>query len=249
VAVFLGVFMSLLRRVINVIADRVFFAWLTPLLKTGSQRSLEVGDLPPLPSDLDPEALVLDESRISWVSGVALLKSLLRVSTKIWVPALGFFLLFAAMNLLGPVLVNNFVKAIQKGFSTPDEMKTAMILAALVGTTGIIGGVAIQHYFLWYLKWNQTVTNVVNKKIFFHALRLSERDAREAAPVGDLVNHLSSDTEAVADFGGGMADLIYSVVMIIGAVRSYCSYYLGSTAWVAVVLLGRASAYDEKSEP
>ncbi|MDZ4082020.1 MAG: ATP-binding cassette domain-containing protein [Bdellovibrionales bacterium] len=236
--------MSLLRRVINVIADRVFFAWLTPLLKTGSQRSLEVGDLPPLPSDLDPEALVLDESRISWVSGVALLKSLLRVSTKIWVPALGFFLLFAAMNLLGPVLVNNFVKAIQKGFSTPDEMKTAMILAALVGTTGIIGGVAIQHYFLWYLKWNQTVTNVVNKKIFFHALRL-RKDAREAAPVGDLVNHLSSDTEAVADFGGGMADLIYSVVMIIGAV-GLLFYYLGSTAWVAVVLLGVLAPMTKK---
>lgn len=236
--------MSLARRIVNVIADRVFFAWLTPLLKTGSQRSLEVTDLPALPSELDPETLVLDESKISWVSGVSLLKTLLLVSARIWVPALGFFLLFAAMNLLGPVLVNNFVKSIQTGFSTPDEMKTAMILAALVGTIGIIGGVAIQHYFLWYLKWNQTVTNVVNKKIFFHALRL-RKDAREATPVGDLVNHLSSDTEAVAEFGGGMADLIYSVVMIVGAI-SLLFYYLGTTAWVAVVLLGVLAPMTKK---
>lgn len=236
--------MSLLRRVLNFIADRVFFAWLTPLLKTGSQRSLEVRDLPALPNDLDPEALVLDESKISWLSGVSLLKTLLLVSAKIWVPALGFFLLFAAMNLLGPVLVNNFVKSIQTGFSTPDQLQTAMILAALVGTIGIIGGVSIQHYFLWYLKWNQTVTNVVNKKIFFHALRL-RKDAREAAPVGDLVNHLSSDTESVAEFGGGMADLIYSVVMIIGAI-GLLFYYLGSTAWVAVVLLGVLAPMTKK---
>jgi ABC-type multidrug transport system fused ATPase/permease subunit len=236
--------MSLLRRIVNVIGDRVFFAWLTPLLKTGSERSLEVGDLPALPSELDPETLVLDESKISWVSGVSLLKTLLIVSSKIWGPALGFFLLFAVMNLLGPVLVNNFVKAIQTGFSTSAEMQAAMILAALVGTTGIIGGVAIQHYFLWHLKWNQTVTNIVNKKIFFHALRL-RKDAREATPVGDLVNHLSSDTEAVADFGGGMADLIYSIVMIVGAI-GLLFYYLGATAWVAVILLGVLAPMTKK---
>lgn len=236
--------MSLLRRVVSVIADRVFFAWLTPLLKIGSQRSLEVGDLPALPGELDPEATVLDESKISWLGGVSLLKSLLRVTVKIWGPALAFSLLFAAMNLVGPVLVNNFVKAIQTGFSTPHEMQIALLLAAMIGTTGIIGGVAIQHYFLWYLKWNQTVTNVVNKKIFFHALRL-RKDAREAAPVGDLVNHLSSDTEAVADFGGGVADLIFSFVMIIGAV-GLLFYYLGATAWVAVVLLGVLAPMTKK---
>jgi ABC-type multidrug transport system fused ATPase/permease subunit len=236
--------MSRQGRILKFIADRVFFAWLSPLLQLGSTRSLETSDMPLLPNELDPEVQVLDESRISWISGVEMLKSLLRVSSRIWLPALGFFLLFAAMNLLSPILVNRFVKAIQAGFSTSDQIGEALILAALVGTTGIIGGVAIQHYFLWYLKWNQTVTNVVNKKIFFHALRL-RKDAREAAPVGDLVNHLSSDTESVADFGGGMADLIYSVVMIVGAI-GLLFFYLGSTAWVAVVLLGVLAPMTKK---
>lgn len=236
--------MSLLRRLLNFISHRVFFAWLTPVLETGRQRSLEVEDLPPLPRELDPSVELFDESKLSWQSGPDLLKSLLRETPKVWLPATGFFLLFAVMNLLSPVLVNQFVKAIQAGFASNDELSRAIVLAGLVGATGIVGGVAIQHYFLWYLKWNQIVTNVVNKKIFFHALRL-RKDARESAPVGDLVNHLSSDTESVADFGGGVADLVYSLVTIIGAI-GLLFYYLGSTALVAVILLGVLAPMTKK---
>ncbi len=200
--------------------------------------------MPPLPAELDPERKLWDESQIRWESGPAILRSLLKVSWKVWLPAVGFFLTFSMMGLLGPVLVNRFVSLLQTAQSGAIDLREAFFYAILVGASGIVGGVAIQHYFLWYLKWNQIVTNVLNRRIFLHALRL-KKEAREATPVGDLVNHMSSDTESVAEFGGAVADMLYCVITIIGAI-SLLFYYLGSTAWVAVVLMGVLAPLTKK---
>lgn len=229
---------------LRLIQHHVFFSWMTPVLKLGQTRSLEPQDLPPLPAELDPERQLWEESQIRWESGPAILRSLLKVSWKVWLPAVGFFLTFSVMGLLGPVLVNRFVSLLQTAQSGTMDLREAFFYAILVGASGIVGGVAIQHYFLWYLKWNQIVTNVLNRRIFLHALRL-KKEAREATPVGDLVNHMSSDTEAVAEFGGAVADMLYCVITIIGAI-SLLFYYLGSTAWVAVVLMGVLAPLTKK---
>src|SRR5262249_10210088 len=77
-----------------------------------------------------------------------------------------------------------------------------------------------------------------------HALQLS-KGARERIPVGDIVNHLSTDTDSVSEIGNGVLDLIYCSVMIAGAI-GMLFYYLGSTAWVAVVLLSVLSPVSKK---
>jgi ABC-type multidrug transport system fused ATPase/permease subunit len=226
------------------IQNRVFFNWLTPVLKLGELRSLNENDLPDLPLELDPESLVWDENQITWNSGVDLLISLLKVSWRIWLPALGFFLLFSLTSLMGPVLVNRFITTLQNAKSLGLDLSQGLLMAAMVGVAGIVGGIAIQHYFLWYLKWNQIVTNVLNRRIYLHSLRL-RKDAREATPVGDLVNHMSSDTESVAEFGGAVADSLYCVVTIFGAI-ALLFYYLGETAWVAVGLLSVLAPLTKK---
>lgn len=229
---------------LRLVQHHVFFSWMTPVLKLGQTRSLEPQDLPALPSELDPERALWDESQIRWESGPAILRSLLKVSWKVWLPAVGFFLTFSLMGLLGPVLVNRFVTLLQSAQNGAIDLREAFFYAILVGASGIVGGIAIQHYFLWHLKWNQIVTNVLNRRIFLHALRL-KKEAREATPVGDLVNHMSSDTESVADFGGAVADMLYCVITIVGAI-SLLFYYLGSTAWVAVVLMGVLAPLTKK---
>lgn len=226
------------------IGHHVFFSWMTPVLKLGQSRSLQPQDLPSLPSELDPERQVWDENQIDWSSGPKMLRSLLKVSWSVWLPAVGFFLVFSCMGLLGPVLVNRFITLVQSSKTGEMDLTQALFYATLVGASGIIGGVAIQHYFLWYLKWNQIVTNVLNRRIFLHALRL-RKDAREATPVGDLVNHMSSDTESVAEFGGAVADMLYCVITIVGAV-ALLFFYLGETAWVAVGLMAVLAPLTKK---
>lgn len=218
------------------LGKKLFFSQMTSILKIGSQRSLQAEDLPQLPDFLDPETVVLNESRINWKGGREILRSLIAVSSPLWISALLLYFLFGFMNLLGPVLVNLFIKNASHGFSTNHQLVSGLLYGLGVGLVGLIGGLSLQHYFFRNLAWQQVVINVVNKHIFRQALAL-HKEAREATPIGDIVNHMSADTDSLAEFGGAVADLCYSILMLVGTI-GLLFYYLGSTAWVAVVLLG-----------
>ncbi len=215
--------------------DMLIFASVTPLIRLGAKRGLQPEDFPELPSHLDPRTETIDERRIDWSSGRRLLLSHLRATLKYWLPPLGFYLLFAVMNLSGPVLVNLFLTRISQGLSDSHALWQAVIYGIGVGGVGIVGGLALQIYFYYNMARWQIVTNVVNKKLFSHSLRLT-KEARERTHVGDIVNHMSVDTDAIAEVGNAVSDLIYCTLMIGGAI-GLLFYYLGSTAWVAVVLL------------
>lgn len=217
------------------LSEKILFSDFSALVQLGSTRPLQPGDLPELPAHLDPRTVVLDESIIDWSSGMKMLRTLQRACRKIWMPQLGFYFLFALMNLLGPVLVNLFVTRIGKGLDTREALIEGVLYGLGVGMVGLIGGLSLQHYFYRHLRRHQIVTNVVNKKIFTHSLRLT-KEARERTPVGDIVNHMSTDTDAVAEVGNALADMLYCLVMILGAI-GLLFHYLGSTAWVAVALL------------
>jgi len=222
-------------RIFKRLSEKILFSDITPLVKLGAERPLNAADMPALPKHLDPREVVIDESLINWSSGMGMLKTLQSASRKFWLPQLGFYALFAAMNLLGPVLVNLFVARINNGMLTQAAVIEGVVYGVGVGLVGLIGGLALQHYFLRHLARHQIITNVVNKKIFSHSLVLT-KEARERTPVGDIVNHMSTDTDAVAEVGNALADMAYCLVMIVGAV-GLLFYYLGPTAWVAVVLL------------
>ena len=208
---------------------------MNPIIALGHTRSLEAADLPPLPARLEPVAKSLDESKIDWSSGPALLKSLLRLNKRGWLLSLVYYGGFALFSLCGPVLVNIFVTRLESGIHTSSDLLESVIYALCVGLTGLLGGLCIQHYFHANICRIQMIINVVNTKIFRHALVLS-KEAREKIPVGDIVNHLSTDTDAVAEVNGAVSDFLYCVTMISGAI-GLLFYYIGSTAWVAVALL------------
>ena len=72
------------------------------------------------------------------------------------------------------------------------------LIALGFGVCGAGNGISIQHYFFQTLKFNQIAINLVNKKIFSHSLKLSAA-GRNKYQVGDIVNYMSSDSDAIAD--------------------------------------------------
>lgn len=199
------------------------------------ERPLQEQDMPELPRHLDPRQIVLDESIIHWSRGIDLLKSIQRAYWKLWRPQLFLYALFALMNLLGPVLVNGFVSRLGQGINTNHELMVVILFGVGIGLAGCIGGLAIQHYFYRDLGRNQIVINLLNRKIYKHSLVLTKA-ARERIPVGDIVNHMSTDSDAVAEVGNGLADIIYCFAMLLGAL-ALMFYYLGATTWVAILLM------------
>jgi ABC-type multidrug transport system fused ATPase/permease subunit len=167
--------------------------------------------------------------------GSGLLKSLLWVSRRYWLPYSGFYLANVVLSLLGPILVNQFVSRLQSGLPSVAELWLSVFFGLGIGISGMVAGLCMQQYFFFQIRRIQMFVNVINTKVFRHALNLS-KGARERTAIGDIVNHLSTDTDAISEVGGAVNDLAYCILMISGAV-GLLFYYLGSTAWVAVVLL------------
>ncbi len=215
---------------------KAFFSEINPVIELGAKRNLQAEDLPALPPELDPINETIPEAAIDWSSGPALMNSLLRASLKFMAWPMLFYMGNAALNLCGPVLVNRFVTRLQNGIGDGAAMTEALLYGLCIGVSGIIAGLCIQHYFYGSLRRFQITVNVLNTKIFRHSLALS-KSAREKIAVGDIVNHMSTDTDSVSEMGNAVSDLIYCALMIAGAI-GLLFYYIGDTAWVAVVLLG-----------
>lgn len=215
--------------------EKVLFSDWTAVLRLGATRPLQAEDLPQLPRALNPRQQTLNEDKIDWSSGAKLLASMMAVTRPYFLLSLSLYAVFAVMNLLGPLTVQAFVVRLETGLTDSQIATESFALAVAVGLVGVIGGLALQHYFRRHLHLHQILINVINRKLFLHALSL-HKEAREKIPVGDIVNHMSSDTDYFSEIWNGIADLLYCAVMILGSL-ALLFHFVGSTAWVAVGLL------------
>jgi hypothetical protein len=142
---------------------KTFFTDMTPILRLGAKRSLEAADLPDLPANLEPTAVVVDESTIEWTSA-RFLNTLLWASRRLWYWPTVLYLANAGLSLLGPVLVNHFIKRLEAGVMEPAALTEAVLYGLGVGGTGIVAGLCLQHYFYGSLRRQQVLINVVNTR-------------------------------------------------------------------------------------
>lgn len=145
---------------------------------------------------------------------------------------MGLMVACALLGLASPGLVHEFVGALERGDTASPR---TWVFAVLIGISGMAAGLSVQHYFYRILRLYQVYTNVLNKRLFEHSLRLSKQ-AREKVPVGDVVNHMSSDSDSVANVGSVLGDLTYNAIILVG-VAILMGNYLGLTSLVAWVLL------------
>jgi ABC-type multidrug transport system fused ATPase/permease subunit len=196
---------------------------------------LQPEDLPPLPERFDPRRIPFDESKLDLSGPRQLVFSMLRAGKKFLLPAFLLNLLYIALNLTKPVLVNKFIATISAGISSQDSLRWALFLAIALGLVSFIASLVLQHYFLRTLGAYQTFTNAINKLIFSHALMLTQK-ARSETQVGDVVNHMSSDSDSISDVAMIFGELQISVITMLG-VSGLLLYYLGFTAFGSIALL------------
>lgn len=213
---------------------RMLFSEASPLIKLAKTKDLTEADLLPLPTDLHPENVSVQEELLVWTSPRAFLFSLLRVLKRYLGLSFSWYLLSNILSLLSPVLVHRFVGLISKGV-TDENLPWVLTYGILLGLSGFLSGLFMQHYFFHSLRAYQVVTNIINKKIFSHSLKLSQ-NARQENQVGDIVNHMSSDSDAVSDFPLVLGDLIAAIFLILGIV-SMLFYYIGWSALAALLVL------------
>ncbi len=211
-----------------------FFFNVSPLVKTGQKKILSYEDLMPVPPELD-----LDRSEVvpplDLTSQKKFLKQLLKENKKLIIRAWSFYTMGILASLSTPILVNQFITKLtllQNG-----QMSFAQLIpvALGIGMIGIVMGIGYQHNFYATLRTNTLIIARLNRLLFEQALKLSQR-SRQSVNVGDVVNHMSSDSESIADVPMMIGDMGWATMLLTGSV-SMLFYYLGWTAFIAVAIL------------
>lgn len=214
---------------------QILFSEINPVVELGKNQILQAEDLPELPPELDPRSHPLDEEKISQASAMAFLVSIIREGKRFFVPMFLFNWGNVAATLLGPILVNRLIVLVSHGLEDDASFYKAIAFAVALGLSSLTAGLCGQHYFYRGLVLHQIITNFINRRIFTHSLFLSQK-SRLQSPTGDVVNHMSSDCDAVADIPIVMGDLSISILTIAGA--SVALFFLfGSTAFLSLLMM------------
>jgi ABC-type multidrug transport system fused ATPase/permease subunit len=226
-----GVLMTLVALV-----RRLMFSDVKSLVSLARRKVLQAEDMPPLPRWLSPRAVPFSETSLDISNGKSLLYSMAKYSRNFLVPALSLNLIYGLLNLTKPVLVNSFIKEISGDLGRADAFTYAIVLALSLGVVSFIGSLSLQHYFHIMLQTGQIYTNALNRLIYRKSLMLSQK-SRAETQVGDVVNHMSSDTEYSSELAALIGDSLITAITIVGSVV-LLFWYLGFTAIAALVLLG-----------
>lgn len=211
-----------------------FFFNVSPLVKKGRKKILTFEDLLPVPKELeiDRSELVLP---VDLSSQKKFLKALILEQKKLVFRAWSFYAMGTLASLATPFFVNQFITRLTKMSEGQMTFHSIIPVAIGIGCIGIVMGIGYQHNFWATLRANIKITARLNRLIFEAALKLSQ-NSRQKANVGDVVNHMSSDSESIADLPMLLGDLGWATLLLVGSI-SMLFYYLGWTALIAVAIL------------
>lgn len=222
----------------------ILFSKAQRLIQIGRQRIIQPVDSLELPIHLDPEHIPWEENAVDWTSRNSLLKTLFKVSWPTTRIAISLQVLCSLFSFSTPFLVHAFITRLQTGTFTATDLTELVILALGFGVCGAGNGLILQHYFYRTLNFNQITNNLVNKKIFQHALKLSAL-AKNKFQVGDIVNFMSSDSDAIADSAITVIDLSNAVLLLAGCTITLF-YFIGWSALIAVVVMAALVPLTQK---
>lgn len=211
-----------------------FFFNVSPLVKKGQEKILTFDDLLEIPPEVKIERTLI-AAPIDLSSQRKFLKAIVLEQKKLVFRAWSFYLLGVIASLLSPLLINQFITRLTELSAGTRSFTTLIPIAIAIGLIGIVTGIGYQHNFYGTLRANTRIIARLNRLIFEQALKLSQ-NSRQSVNVGDVVNHMSSDSEGIADLPMLIGDLGWATLLTIGSI-SMLFYYLGWTALIAVGIL------------
>lgn len=140
-------------------------------------------------------------------------------------------------GLAAPVLLHRLLTRLSEmESSTPSGEGVAVLLALAMGfaVVSLCASLSMQQFFDRALLVHQKCVALLGQLIYRATLRSGVR-LRTRRPLGDMVNHLSSDAESVAEGFILVGDLYYSILSIVLGF-TLLFYYLGSSAWAGLLL-------------
>jgi ABC-type multidrug transport system fused ATPase/permease subunit len=217
---------------------RILFSDANNLIRIARERPIESTDQIPLPDFLSVyskknKSKLFDETKVDWSSGRTIYFSHFKAAKHIMYSSVVLQIFASLFSFLTPILMNQFMNRIQAIGSS--NLWFMLVLAIGFGVSGAGQGIFIQHYFFKTLHFFQLTTNSVNKKIFEHSLKISNA-AKQKYQIGDIVNFMSSDADAIGDAAITTIDLSNAILLLIGC-SGLLFYYIGLSAFPALIVM------------
>lgn len=212
--------------------QKILFSYVTPIVRVGRERPLEFDDAPALPETLHPKNASDKFDEIKTDKFTKFIIGAFFATGKLSHRMLVLSALRIAVAVSTPILLKNVLEQIPNLHQYSVIPIGILLLAFALGFLGMSGAVIMQHFFSYALSGFAVIVNGMNRRVVTHALRL-RHSSRSAMHTGDLVNHLSSDSDAIAEgafflpefFSGALETMLVITVLFI---------YLG---WAAVAAL------------
>lgn len=220
--------------------SRIFFTQAKNLIDVSAQRELNANDKIELPPHISAYKSDWNESVIDWSSGKSIYISIFKSAKPLILTCIFFQVVASLFSFSAPIFINQFITHLQllnEGSLAWNESNIWLMIffAVGLGLSGAGHGLLIQHYFYQTLVFFQKSTNIVNRKIYEHALRISNKTKQEKQ-IGEIVNLMSSDADAIGDSAITTIDLSNAVLLLIGG-SALLFYYMGWSALVAVLVM------------
>lgn len=217
------------------ILHRVIFSQATPLIRLGRRRALLADDAPPVPKDFDPTFTPAEFENIDTTKFWWFLVAMYRGTGAAGKRVLILSMVYLTCVLAGPMLLSSLLDLVAKN-NTP--LVVVYGIAVLLALSGLGGALAAQHFYFNALQGYAAMVNALNQRIVKQALLL-RHSARSTMRTGDLVNHLSSDTDAIAESAIFVPEGLSSVVRtVVGAVLLWTFLGIATVpAFLVLILL------------
>ncbi|MCX6141576.1 MAG: ABC transporter transmembrane domain-containing protein, partial [Candidatus Kapabacteria bacterium] len=206
-----------------------------PIIKIGRQRPLTPEDAPPLPPELNPRNAsqryaTLDAGRF-WPFFLGAFFATGAPARRI----LGLTVVKLVVGIGTPLILHRLLTLLPMIKGATSLPVGALLVAVALGTVGMIGALIQQHWYFNALQGFALIMNGLNERVVQHALRL-RRSARAGMQTGDMVNHLSSDTDAIAESVFIIPEFT-NILLQTSVVLAVLWYFLGVATLAAVVTL------------
>lgn len=208
----------------------LFFSRVTPLIKKGRTTPLKLNDLPEVDKLWNPKSYIKEFDELNSDSNLLfqILKILFPQGKKLLF--LIFFILF--FKMISPVLIHKLIQAVKLAADGEVSLFYGLSVAFSLGLVQLLSAVINQHYVFHSVTSTQSAVNGLNQRIFKSILNNNNEEVNK----GELINRVSTDSELAGAILWGVGELLQIVLTII-LTSALLFYYLGSVAWVPLIVL------------
>jgi ABC-type multidrug transport system fused ATPase/permease subunit len=185
--------------------SRIFFSWLSPLIRLGAQKILEDSDVPNIPVSLcSSETMARVEA--SWSeelqkaaslgSNPSLIFALFKAFWKPCILSVSYFLMFLIVTFIQPYCVTKILQYVNTGSVDAFGMHSGIAVAIILGCLSVIGTITFNNGFYQMQRFGLLIRSGLIASIFNKSLKLSSQ-SRNAHPTGDIITLMSVDVERI----------------------------------------------------